>query len=364
MLALLLAAPLLITLGGDNLPWKELCAGRGWQHAAYPAGSPPPWTDAGAKVIIGLAASTTADPNRVYLVGSFDAAAGVFYSVSRMPDLFAAAVAIEGGPRAAIETNRLFGANSHAVPLLWLSRQTDPRLTAADFRFELRGLSQAGAGAALDWLAANTRDPFPAEVDCETGNPAFARCFWAEMMKFNTALRNDVLTSTRVLPGSGATLAIGPFGFNPSVAGPGVLVELLPEGYRGPLKVGDRLASIAGKPLRGPAEYLVLLDQTFEAKPVAVVVERGGSRIRLETRILLPAREETVTARVQARYLTELKEVEILSRSVSELRITVPDHWIGAKVTWNGSEPGIVDAAGCWLLTQEKTVTLARCRSN
>ncbi len=244
MLALLLAAPLLITLGGDNLPWKDLCAGRGWQHAAYPASGPPAWTDAGAKVIAGLATSATADPNRVYLVGSFDAAAGVFYSVSRMPDLFAAAVAIEGSPRAAIETNRLFGANSRAVPLLWLSRHSDPRLTAADFRLELRGLSQAGARDALDWLAANTRDPFPGEIDCETGSSAFARCFWVEMVKFNAALRNDVLTSTRVPPGSGATLAVGPIGFNSSAEGPGVLVELLPEGYKGPLRVGDRLAHL------------------------------------------------------------------------------------------------------------------------
>ncbi len=124
------------------------------------------------------------------------------------------------------------------------------------------------------------------------------------------------------------------------------------------------LASIAGKPLRGPAEYLALLDQTLEAKPIALVVERGGSRIRLETRVLLPVREETVTARVQARYLPELKEVEILSRSVSELRVTVPNHWSGAKITWNGLEPGVVDAAGCWLLAQEQTVTLARCPSN
>ncbi len=364
MLALLLAAPLLVTLGGDKLPWKELCAERGWRHAAYPAGGPPPWTDAGAKITAGLAASPGADPDRVYLVGSFEAAAGVFYSASRLPDVFAGAVAIEGSPRAAIETNRLFAANSQGTPLLWFSRRTEPRLAAASFNFELRGLSQATGNDVLDWLAAHRRDSFPAEIDCETGNPAFARCHWAEMTKFNTALRNDVLTSTRVPPGSGAALSIGPFGFNPGAEGPGVPVEFLPDGYRGPLKVGDRLASIGGKPLRDAAEYMALLDRTFESKPVAAVVERGGARVRMETRILLPKREETVTARMQGRYLTDLKELEILSRSVSELRIAVPEHWAGAKLTWNGSEPGVVDAAGCWLLAEEKTVTLARCPSN
>jgi hypothetical protein len=361
MFAFLLAAPLLISLGGGP-PWNELCAERGWRHAPYPASGPPSWTDAGAKAVAALAASSEADPARIYLAGAHGAAAGVFYCVSRLPGLFAAALAVEGDPRAAIESNRLFTANSQATPLVWLSPRTDARLAAAGFRFEVRPVPPPGGlGAAFDWLAAQQRDPFPQEIDCESGNPAFARCSWAAMTKFNTALRNDALTSTRVPPGSGATLALGPFDFNREGAGPGVAVVLPADGYKGPLKPGDRIVSAGGKPIANPAAYAALLDETFEAKPVAVVVERAGSRIRLETRFILPAREENLTARIQARYLVDLKQIEILTRFVSELRFLVPDHWAGATVTWNGAEPGVAAAAGCWVLSGIQAPALSRC---
>ena len=60
------------------------------------------------------------DTSRVYLAGQGDAASALFYVVTRIPDLWAAAVAAGGSPRAAIDSNRLFAANTTNLPVLWL----------------------------------------------------------------------------------------------------------------------------------------------------------------------------------------------------------------------------------------------------
>ena len=52
-----------------------------------------------------------ADPARVYLAGRGDAAAAIFYAISRVPDLWAAGVAVGGSPKPAIDTDRVFAAN-------------------------------------------------------------------------------------------------------------------------------------------------------------------------------------------------------------------------------------------------------------
>src|SRR5204862_1221910 len=99
---------------------------------------------------------------------------------------------------------------------------------------------------------------------------------------------NDVLKSTRVQPGAGASLDLGGFGFNTQAEGPGVLVTWLPERYSGPLKLNDRIVSIGGKKIRDARDYVEQMDQTTEEKPVAVMVQRGKDHIRLETRVVLP----------------------------------------------------------------------------
>jgi len=146
----------------------------------------------------------------------------------------------------------------------------------------------------FDWLAKHQRALFPSTVDCETGSPAFARCYWIEMTKFDPKKRNDVLKSTRAMPGSGASLALGPFGYDPQAAGPGALVGWLPDDYKGPLKLNDRIVSVAGKELRDGREYARQMDELTDDKPVSVLIQRGKERLRLETKILLPKREELI----------------------------------------------------------------------
>src|SRR5438045_5065258 len=208
------------------------------------------------------------------------------------------------------------------------------KLSSVEFNFETR--PQASVDQVLDWLAKHRRAPFPLTVDCETGNPGFARCYWIEMTKFDPKKRNDVLKSTRVAAGSGASLAIGPFGYDPMAPGPGALVGWLPPNYHGPLQLDDRIVSVAGKEVADGREYARLLDEITEDKQVAVLVQRGKQRTRLETKILLPKREELITARVQGRYLPDQKEIFVVSRAVTAMRIHIPAEWAPASVSWNG----------------------------
>jgi hypothetical protein len=178
------------------------------------------------------------DPNRVYLAAQGGSVSTLFYVAARMPDLWAAAVAAGGSPRAAIDSNRLFAANTTNLPVLWLFAKQGrgaPRQEAAVRRLQsgVARADRAKPSEIFDWLAAaHQRDPFPSTADCETGSPLFTHCYWVEVTKFDPAESNDVLDSTRVQPlGSGAVLAIGPFGFNPGEPGPGVLVASLPEKY-------------------------------------------------------------------------------------------------------------------------------------
>ena len=367
------AAPVVISLpGGAATPenaralftqWRELVAPRGWAVLVPLLYS---GNDPGAKALdLALAdilKRVNADPLRVYLAGAGPSATEVFYTLSRLPDRFAAGLAIQGNPAPAINTNRLFGANTQAVPVLWiqpppgteLARQ---KLAAAQYNVQVRdNLTDAQI---LDWLAGQRRDAFPSTIDCETGNPDFGRCYWIEMTKFDPRRRNDALPSTRVHPGSGASLGLGGFGFDAGAAVPGVLVGWLPDGYQGPLKLNDRILSVAGKTIADGREYLRFMDEMKDEKPVAVVVERGKERLRLETKIVLPKREEVITARVQGRYLADQKEALIISRAVTEMRVTIPEGWAPLNLSWNGVDLK-ADSAGCWLLSQEQDPPSAR----
>jgi poly(3-hydroxybutyrate) depolymerase len=361
-------APLLLALPGSmeeaavrNLftHWQPLAASRGWNFAMpFVAGL----SDQAVKAVELILADVKkklprADETRVYLAGPGAAASEVFYTLSRTPDLWAAALAIQGSPAQSINSYRLFGANTQAVPLLWIAPAAEvdlyrPKLAAVEFNFETR--PEAGVNDVLDWLAKHQGVPFPATVDCETGSPSFARCYWIEMTKFDPKRRNDVLKSTRVLAGSGASLALGPFGYDPQAAGPGVLVGWLPADYQGPLKLNDRIVSVAGKEFRDGREYAQYMDQVTEDKPVAVLVQRGKERVRLETKILFPKREELITARVQGRYLPEQKELLLITRAVTQMRVHVPAEWTPVNVSWNGLDLLKAEAAGCWVLSIEK----------
>jgi hypothetical protein len=309
------------------------------------------------------------DPNRVYLAAQGGSVSTLFYVAARMPDLWAAAVAAGGSPRAAIDGNRLFAANTTNLPVLWLFANQDEeplgkKLQSAGFNLEWREPAAAKPEEIFEWLAAHRRDPFPTTADCETGSPLFTHCYWIEVTSFDPAERNDVLDSTRVQPlGSGARLALGPFGYNPAEPGPGVLVASLPEKYAGPLKLNDRIVELGGKKLGDAAEYAQILYRTFDEKPVVVMVQRGKDRIRLETKIELAPGAEPVTARVRAQYLPDLHEVEVVSRDITQMKLTLPESWLPAKINWNGTEVANATAAGCWLLDEQKELlTAKRCQ--
>lgn len=304
------------------------------------------------------------DESRVYLLGEGPGTAEVFYTISREPDLWAAALAIQGSAGPAVQSFRLFGANTQEIPLLWIAPAAEvdlyrAKLAAADFRFETR--PQATVQQAFEWLAKHTGAAYPLSVDCETGSPSFARCYWIEMTKFDPGRRNDVLKSTRVLPGSGASLAIGPFGFDPLASGPGVLVGWLPGNYRGPLKLNDRIVALAGKEVRDGREYTEMMNALTEEKSVAVQAQRGKERLRMETRIVLPRREETTTARIEGRYTPETKELLLISRAVTEVRVRIPPEWTPAAVSWNGLDLPKIEQAGCWVLSMEKDPAAGKC---
>jgi hypothetical protein len=231
------------------------------------------------------------------------------------------------------------------------------KLRASEYNLEVRSATRPEIA---QWLGGHSRDAYPDSIDCETGNPRFGRCYWLEMTGFDASRRNDALPSTRVPPGSGAYLATGAFGFDPNGSGPGVLVASLPEKYSGPLAVNDRIVSIAGRPISDARDYARFMDRLVEEKPAAIIVEREGRRIRMETGIVLPRRDEVVTARLQAHYLADMQVLEILSRSVSALRLTLPAQWAPTAVSWNGTETGKIDSPGCWLLNAEKDPATVR----
>jgi hypothetical protein len=303
--------------------------------------------------------SGAVDSARMYVAGRADL---VFYAVSRVPDLWAAAAAVGGDPKAAVLTGKLYAANSQLAPLLWADTADTPtarKLAAAGFRMERRKASEAEA---LEFLASHRREEFPYKIECETGSPAFARCYWIQMTKFDPSRRNDVLRSSRVAPGAGATLALGSFGYAEGGPGQGVLIESPPAGGQGPLKAGDRIVSVGGAKVSDVKDYEELMDTAKEEKPVAITIMRGKERLRVETRILFPKREEGITAHVRAEFSMESKDLIISTRTVTEMRLLVPDNWAGAVINWNGNEVAGKAAAGCWMITETPAPSAAPCR--
>ena len=354
----------------DAVQWRVWMREPGWQVIAPPGAGAP---DIDSRVRALAAAVETAiqsssvDPARVYVAGRGDAVASVFYAISRMPDLWAAGVALGGSPKAALDSNRIFAANSTLVPLLWVagddSRPMVEKLTSARLNLEWQPAAGFNTAALLQWLARRKRDAFPISIDCETNSPTFARCYWIQPTKFDAGERNDVLASTRIPGGTGAALDLGAFEFKVDDPGPGVLVASLTAKYSGPLKNGDRLMALDGKPLANARQFLELLEKFTEEKPATVTVQRGKERVRVETRITLPRRDSGVTARVQAQYLPAEKEIQIISRTIAEMRVTVAPEWIPATLLWNGLSLENLQEAGCWLLSVQKELLHAeKCK--
>ena len=337
-----------------------------------PAGPPAPDIDSRVRALVAAVENATqagsVDPARVYIAGRGEATAAVFYAISRAPDLWAAGAALGGSPKMALDTNRIFTSNFTNVPVLWISgddaKPMVEKLTAAKLNLEWQPASSgASAVSLIQWLARHKRDAFPLSIDCETNSPTFARCYWIQPAKFDANERNDVLASTRIAGGSGAALDLGGFGFQTDDPGPGVLVTSLPAKYSGPLKPGDRLFALDGKPLANARQYLELMEKVTDERGAVVTVQRGKERMRVETRITLPRRETGVTSRVQAQYLPAEKEIQIISRTITEMRVTVAPEWVPATLLWNGLTLENLKEAGCWVLSVQKELLRAeKCK--
>ena len=71
-------------------------------------------------------------------------------------------------------------------------------------------------------------------------------------------------------------------------------------------------------------------------------------------------REETITARVQGRFDPGLREILVMSRAVTQMRLTVPPAWVPAAMNWNGTDLGKAETPGCWLLDENNALLSAR----
>jgi dienelactone hydrolase len=352
----------------DAPQWETWAKGAGFHLilSTAPAGTLDGRVQSLSAAVAQAVETRAADPERIYLAGRGTAAAGVFYALSRLPDLWAGAVAIEGSPQPAIDSDRLFAANFSNAPVLWVTGSPDAaamaaRLTTAGIALEVRPPAGFSDGALVGWLREHRRDAFPMKVDCETNSPNFASCFWIRMLAFDPAERNDVLPSSRLLPGSGAALDLGAFQYAASDPGPGILVSALADKYKGPLKANDRLIALDGRPIENPRQLLEMLSKYAEEKPAVVTVQRGKDRVRVETRVMVPRREPLVTARVQGQYLPDEKVIQIASRTVKQMRVTVPAAWADATLYWNGL---VLEKAapGCLLLSIENgLLNAAKC---
>jgi hypothetical protein len=176
------------------------------------------------------------------------------------------------------------------------------------------------------------------------------------MTKFDAAERNDVLPSTQMQPATAASLDLGSFGFKPDAPGPGVLVGFLPEKYSGPLKMGDRIVALDGREIADAKRYSEMMRQIKEERAAVVMVQRGKERIRIETNIVLSKHAAAATARVQANYDPAEHEIQIVSRTVTEMRVTIAPQWLPVLLNWNGVPLEKVETAGCRLLTINKEI--------
>jgi hypothetical protein len=283
----------------------------------------------------------------------------VFYIVSRVPDLWAAALALGGSPKPALAAGRLFAANFTNTPVIWVSdaagdSELAARLKSAGLNLEWRNAKDVTIAAFFQDLGRRSRTDYPNVADCETNTAKFAHCYWIEPTRFDGGERNDVLPRTRIIDGSGASLDLGGFGYKLTDPGPGVLISYLPKDYSGPLKTGDRLVELEGQPLTDAGDFDARLNKMFAERPIAVLIQRGKERMRLDTRVILPRPDTFVTARVEGRYDPEFKIVHILSRSIAEMRVTIPPQWVPSDLYWNGLAIEDLAKPGCYLLTIDK----------
>jgi hypothetical protein len=354
----------------DAAQWRDWVGGLGWRVAADETTRPN--VDERVlgleKVVRRMLEDPGVDASRVYLVGRGPSSAAVFYAASRAPDLWAAAVMVGGSPQEAMDTGRVFSANLSHVPILWAgSGPDDPALAekikAAGVNLEF--LPKGGlTGSELEkWLQPRTRQEFPEVVDCETTALAFGHCYWTEVVKFDPLERNDLLRSTQLKPRTGALLQLRGFRYAPDDPGPGLTITYIEPAFASQIRAGDRITALNGKPIENARQFEKTLEGISEGGPAVLMVERGKDRRRIETSIVVPKRDPVVTARVQAKHIPEADAIEVISRQVSALRVTVPRQWVPVEVNWNGLGMEKVAEPGCIELWIEKELLRSgKCR--
>lgn len=378
-------APVLVFLHGNEqasldtvrsyfAQWEEAAREQGWNLVLpWSAGAYSFTSDAGMHALDAILDDFSAhgkiDHESIYLAGHGDGAPAVFYALSRRPERWAAGLAIGGDVGRAIDTNRLFAGNAAAIPILWvyeeerreLLQQSIGRLQSAGFDLTLLAANEYSVKDSIAWLKPHRAGTLPIRLDYETGSPDFTRDFWVNIRQFDYALRNDALDSTRVDPGAGAFLRLGGFGYDPSGSGPGISVKWLPANYKGPLKREDVITSIGGTMIEDARHYAEFMEGQRESRDVGIILLRNGKAQRIETRIVIPHRDETETARVHAEYLASAGEIMLVSRGVKVLEVTVPEAWAPVKLSWNGIDMAGRAEAGCWLLVEGRMEAQKGC---
>ncbi len=346
----------------DAATWKKWTDELGWQLIA-PDIAPNTDADGRAAALADAARaaikSGSADPSRIYLAGRGADVPLVFYIVSRVPDLWAAAFALGGSPAAALASGRVYAANFTDAPVLWVSEAAGDsdlaaRLKAAGLNVDWREAKTLTIAQSFATLEKYTHAEFPPVADCETNTERFASCYWLEPVRFDPGERNDVLPKSRVLDGSGASLDLGGFGYRITDPGPGALISSLPKDYFGPLQIGDRIVELDGTPIADAKDFNARMNKMYAEKEVVAMIARGKERLRVPTRVVLPSPDSYVTSRVQGKYDAQWKTIQILSRSISELRVRIPAEWLPADLYWNGLEMENLTKPGCYRLTVDK----------
>jgi hypothetical protein len=354
----------------DAPQWRKWTQELGWQvivPTVADGANADVRAEAVAAAVQAAIKDSTADKTHIYLAGRTEAAATVFYTISRVPDLWAAGLALGGSPKPALDTGRIFAANFTHTPVLWISdaagdAELAAQLKTAGLNLEWRMARNLSIAQVFAALLQHTRAEFPNDADCETNSPKFARCYWMEPTKFDAAERNEVLPPTRITLGSGASLDLGVFGYKTDEPGPGVLISVLPKDYSGPLKIGDRLIELDGKPIADARDYAGRMNKMYAEKQMTGLVQRGKERLRFDTRVVLPRPDAFVTARVQGKHDPEDKTIQIISRSVTELRVTIPPDWAPGDLYWNGVSVEDLAKPGCYLLTiDQELLNAAPC---
>jgi len=346
----------------DAAHWQAVANEAGWQTIVPGGASTDPLdtrVQAVAAAVRGAIQNGSVDPARVYLAGRGDAAPAVFYGISRLPDVFAAGIAIGGSPQTALASGRIYTVNFSNSPVLWVTgndadEAVAQKLKAAGMWMEWRSANGMKNADVFAWLAARVREPFPLDVDCETDSPAFSACFWLQPGKFDVNERNDVLPRTLVAAATPAALDLGAFGYKADDPGPGILISRLPDKYSGPLKLGDRITALDGKSLADAREFQDIMAKAAEERRAVIMLQRGKERTRVETRILVAHHDFIPTARVQGKYDPSQNQILVISRAVTQMRVTVPEAWRGASLFWNGLALEKIEKPGCVLLTIDK----------